>query len=119
MSYFIDMCLWDNMIFKGWLPWLASKIGNWSYKKEIEAIPFDKEHSKYEEAFMQVVRDNFLFKILGGCLYCANVWHSMVVFNIAFWITWCNGLVNGWYYFGILPFIFFSSFIVRKISKND
>lgn len=119
-SYFLDFCFWEHSIFSRWLPWLADKIVKCFYPKEYKSLPFSKVYPEsYEKAVITIAQHHFLYKILGGCLICSNVWHSFITFNIIFWIAFFTGYINGWWYLSILPYIFFSSFVVRKMSKND
>lgn len=119
-SYFLDYTFYDGSIFGRWLPYLAKKLITWIDKdrlNELEVIKANKE--MYDNKLIEIAHGYFLYKILGGCLICSNVWHSVIVYNLLFCIAYASGHINGWWYLGILPFIFFSSFITRKISKND
>lgn len=121
MSWFLDYCFYENAIFGRWLPWLARKIVIRFYRNEWNNIPCEITYNDelLDKKLIQIADSFFLFKIMGGCIICSNVWQSIVTFNILFWISWCHGYIDGWLYFTILPYIFFSSFVTRKISKND
>lgn len=122
MSWFLDYCFYENAIFGRWLPWLAKKIVKRFYRSDWNRLSdpiYSENQEMFDASIIKICENYFIFKILGGCLICSNVWQSMVTFNVVFWITWCSGYVDGWWYLSILPYIFFSSFIVRKISKND
>lgn len=85
-SYFLDLCFEDQMIFKRWLPFLERTI---------------RESS-------------FWYKPLGGCVICANVWHSFITFPFT------GALGNMWGLgFELIPlliaYVVVGNFFLRKM----
>lgn len=120
MSYFLDYCFYDGAILGWWLPLLAGFIVKTWHKEshpELAAIRNNKELC--EKRLIQIADGNFLFKILGGCIICSNVWQCITCFTIMWGVLFYHNYVNGWAWLLLLPYIFISSFFVRKISKND
>lgn len=85
-SYFMDLCYEDQMIFKRWLPFLERTIGE----------------------------GNFWYKPLGGCVLCANVWHSFLTFPFVVLFSELQGLGLWLIPLGI-AYVVVSSFFLRKM----
>lgn len=120
MSYFLDYCFYENAIFGWWLPFLASKIVHLWHRDELASLePVKNNKDLYEKRLIQIADSNFLFKILGGCIICSNVWQCITCFTIMWGVLFYHNYVNGWSWLLLLPYIFISNFFVRKISKND
>lgn len=106
-SYFLDYCFWENSIFGKWLPFLSQKLLKKKDYKKLNQILLLPENARYN-AYIEASGPYFLFKILGGCIICTNVWICMLLFPI--W--WICGI--DWYY--LFPYIFSSSFFLRRIT---
>lgn len=85
-SWFFDLCIEEDMIFKRWLPFLQRTI---------------KETS-------------FWYKPLGGCVICANVWHSFITYPLFILFTQAWGLGIWLIPFGI-AYVVVGSFFLRKM----
>lgn len=103
-SHLIDYCLWPGSIFGRWQPLLASwLISNADMREVLMLLPKDRE-----DEMINRVQSNFVFKILGGCIICTNIWIGMIS-----WI-FINIIGDfGWWY-GIV-YVLTGSFILRKI----
>ncbi len=107
-SFFLDYCFWEGSIFQRWLPWLAKKILYKKNRKKYNEILLIKPEER-DTYFIQASQNYFLYKILGGCIVCSNVWLAILTF-IPIYI--CLP-VQLWH---IFPYIFVSSRTTRKIS---
>jgi hypothetical protein len=82
-SWFLDFCFEEGNIFGGYRTWLAKVLlgkrahipnlrkGTPAYNEELQNIAF--EHS-------------FLYKPLGGCVVCFNIWLSVPVYIMCMWL---------------------------------
>lgn len=104
LSYFLDYCFWPGSIFKGYLPFIAKLLMPKADKDEVMMLKADAR----PQAFVDRATDIMLFKLLGGCVYCFNVWLTFISFAI---INSC--LHFGWYY--IFVYTTISHFFLRKI----
>lgn len=87
-SYMMDNFYDQDMIFEGWLPFLQRTIG----------------------------KDNFWYKPLGGCVKCANVWHSFLSFTISIWFLQEWGF---WLVPALIAYVSVSNGILRKKLLNE
>lgn len=99
-SYFLDYCMWPQSIFKAYLPWLASRL---MPRKERDEVMMLSEGLRPEE-FVRRGESIMLWKLLGGCVFCFNVWITFASFP---WL----GL--DWPY--IFVYTPVSHFILRKV----
>lgn len=109
LSYFIDYCFWPGSIFKNYLPWLSRKIVKLYNKAEYDLISKLPKESA-EQAFLDAAPEYFLYKPLGGCAVCMNIYIAAIVY-----IPICLYSPLAWYYF--FPFILTSSAFLRKLVK--
>ena len=70
-SYFMDYCFWENSIFGKWLPFLAKVILSIKDKDKYNLL---SKSNNTDESIINEVGQAFFYKILGGCIYCTNVW---------------------------------------------
>ncbi len=87
-SFFLDFCFREGNIFAGWIRFLNR------YFYENKKNPF-----------------RFLYKPLGGCLYCSNVWVSLGFF----FLYWA---IQGISFLWLVPILFFSHLILFFLSKH-
>lgn len=114
-SYFLDFCFYKGNIFGFWLPFLAKMITMKKYplkycQIEDMIISEDQKKSKY----IHLVEDDQspLYKMLGGCVICLNVWIGFITFPF---IAVPLG-ISLWYY---PVYILSASFFLRKITKIE
>lgn len=89
-SWMLDNWFDEGMIFQGWIPFLQDTIGE----------------------------KNFWYKPLGGCVKCANVWHSIISFTISIWLL--QGWDRGWVLLPLLiAYVAVSNGILRKKLLNE
>lgn len=111
-SYFIDFCLWKGNIFGFWLPFLAKMICKKFFKLKYEYGLMMTDKEQRDQFYIDTVGDHGLFKVLGGCAICLNIWFGFVSIPFIF-----IGLDIPFYY--AIVYLMFSSFILRKIMKVD
>lgn len=108
-SYFLDYCFWPSSIFKKWLPWLSKTLVRKFRKHEFDLIsrlPIDSQ----EQEFMSTASEIFIYKPLGGCAVCMNVYIAAFTYALI-WVF--VGLE--WPYF--FAYVFTSSAVLRKLVK--
>lgn len=71
LSYFIDYCFWENSIFGKWLPFLAKVILRIKDKGKYNLLI---KSNNADQSIINEVEQAFFYKIMGGCIYCTNVW---------------------------------------------
>ncbi len=111
-SYFLDFCFWRGNIFGFWLPFIAMHIVKRKNPLKYQYIAKISDKKERQGLFIDEVGENGLFKVLGGCSICLNIWIGFVTFpfiNILLDISY-------WYMIGYLVS---ASFILRKIIKVD
>jgi hypothetical protein len=108
-SYLLDYCFWEGSIFGGYLPWLSRKLMKWLHPAEYNELNIGNKET-IDHNMLQASDKIFLFKVLGGCSVCTNVW----ITNISY-ITINLLLGIGWWY--MIVYVVSSSFILRKIMK--
>jgi len=111
-SYFIDFCLWKGNIFGFWLPFLAKMICKKFFRVKFDNISKITNKDQREQTFIDTVGDHGLFKVLGGCAICLNIWFGFVSIPFVF-----IPLEIPIYY--AIVYLMMSSFILRKIMKVD
>lgn len=100
-SYFLDYCFWPGSVFKFYLPFLARTVLPKSERKEVELL----EKSLRANEYVHRAENYMLFKLLGGCMYCFNVWITFISFSL---------LPFEWYY--IFIYTPAAHFFLRKIG---
>jgi hypothetical protein len=108
-SYFLDFCFWPGSIFKKWLPWLSKTLIKKYRKAEFELISKLPTQSQ-EQAFIDAAGEIFIFKPLGGCAVCMNIYIAFISY-IFIWLF----LGLEWPYF--FAYAFTSSAFLRKLVK--
>jgi hypothetical protein len=108
-SYFLDYCFWEGSIFEKYLPWLAKKVVKQFNKKEYELISKLPKESQQAE-FLNIAPDYFIFKPLGGCAVCMNIYIAVISYALISCFTSLE-----WAY--CLVYIFVSSAFLRKLVK--
>lgn len=89
LSYFLDLCFAEDMIFKRWLPFLERTIGERS----------------------------FWYKPLGYCVICSNVWHSFITFPFVIQFIGAWGL--GWWLIPLgISYVVVGNFFLRKMIND-
>lgn len=101
-SYFLDYCMWPRSIFKAYLPWLASVLMPRKDRDEVMMLA----PALRPEEFVRRGESIMLWKLLGGCVFCFNVWITFASFP-------CFGLE--WYY--IFVYTSVSHFVLRNIVQ--
>lgn len=112
-SMFFDMIIQPGMIAHFYLNGLA-KFFSRKYNKEfkdIEKLP--TKELRFEQHFNYCVNNQPLFKMLGGCILCVNVWNSLII-SIPVLVLVQNTFE--WYW--IFPEIFISSFYLRYLMTK-
>lgn len=115
LSYFLDFCFYKGNVFGFWLPFLAKQIIRKKMPEkyaEIESGCFSR--SQKVGRYIHLVEDSEspLYKMLGGCIVCFNIWCGIVTFPA---IAVCLD-VSLWYY----PiYLLSASYFLRKVIKND
>lgn len=107
LSFLVDYCLWDGSIFQNYLPWLAKKAVRKNDRQKFNLIMSMPEGERPDQ-FEQAAQTAFIYKMMGGCIICTNIWVSFAAF-IPVWL-FCG--VSIWFY---LPFVVASSRILRKL----
>lgn len=112
LSLFFDMIIQPGMIAHFYLRGLARWFGK--DNKEfclIEKLP--DETLKFEQHFEYAIKNKPLFKPLGGCILCANVWHSILISVPILFLV--SNIFEWWW---IFPEIFVSSFYLRFLMTK-
>lgn len=111
-SYFMDFCFWRGNIFSFWLPFVARTVAKMFYKVKYENLIMIKDKTKRTELFIDLVEDHGLFKMLGGCAICFNIWIGFITYPII-------NVLAGHSFWYLPVYLLISSFILRKIMKVD
>jgi hypothetical protein len=111
-SYFLDFCFWRGNVFSFWLPFVASNIVKRKNPLKYQYISKVSDKKERQGLFIDEVGENGLFKVLGGCSICLNVWIGFVTF------PFINLLLDISYWYMIV-YLLSASFILRKIMKVD
>lgn len=110
LSYFIDYTFWQGSIFENYLPWLAKKNLKFFRPAKYELLMQRKDHLEFDNDLIKAAADMFFFKILGGCVICTNIWLGGITFTIL------NLLLLSISWWCVIPYLIFSSFLLRKIA---
>lgn len=95
--YLLDYCFWEGSIFGFWLPFISKRISKIKFPSDYESIMKEPIEAR-PGSFIELMEGKkvLLFKFLGGCIICVNVWIGMsswlVIFNY-------SGLFEPWYGF--------------------
>lgn len=78
-SYLLDYCMWRGSIFGKWQPFIAAALSSYLYKEDFDKILKEDERGQ-DESFIELmeVKKCLLYKFLGGCIICVNVWIGIV-----------------------------------------
>lgn len=84
-SYLLDYCMWPGSIFGKWQPFVATALASYFYKEDFTKIMREPREAQ-DESFIQLIqtKGSLLFKFLGGCIICVNVWIGIVSW-LAIW----------------------------------
>lgn len=111
-SYFLDFCFWRGNVFSFWLPFVAKSIVKRKNPLKYQYISSVSDKKERQGLFIDEVGENGLFKVLGGCSICLNIWIGFVTF------PFINILLDISYWYMIV-YLLSASFILRKIMKVD
>jgi hypothetical protein len=111
-SYLLDFCFWRHNVFGFWLPFLAKSIVKRKNKLKYDYILKLENKETQTEMFLDIAATEPLYKVLGGCSICLNIWLGFIAYPIIVAIT---GL--SWWF--MILFLLLASFILRKIQKID
>jgi hypothetical protein len=112
LSYLLDFCFWRHNVFGFWLPFLAKSIVKRKNKLKYDYILKLENSETQTEMFLDNAATEPLYKVLGGCSICLNIWLGFIAYPIIVVIT---GL--SWWF--MILFLLLASFILRKIQKID
>lgn len=112
LSYLLDFCFWRHNVFGFWLPFLAKSIVKRKNKLKYDYILKLENSETQTEMFLDNAATEPLYKVLGGCSICLNIWLGFIAYPIIVAIT---GL--SWWF--MILFLLLASFILRKIQKID
>lgn len=110
-SYFLDFCFWDKNIFGRWLPFVAKTILKRKDKLKYDYVCKSTKEQQ-DQLFINSVETEPLYKVLGGCSICLNIWIGLFTFPFIAYFT-------GFSYLFMIPYLLSASFILRKIMKVD
>lgn len=112
LSYFLDFCFWRHNIFGFWLPFIAKSIVKRKNKVKYDYILSQPSEETQTEMFLDNAAIEPLYKVLGGCSICLNIWIGFITFPIIV-------LVTGFSWWFMILYLLLASFILRKIQKID
>ena len=111
-SYFLDFCFWRGNVFSFWLPFVAKSIVKRKNPLKYQYILNVSDKKEQEGLFIDEAGERPLFKVLGGCSICLNIWVGFATFPVIHLLLG----VSFWY----MPiYLLSASFILRKIMKVD
>jgi len=111
-SYFLDFCFWRGNVFGFWLPFVAKSIVKRKNPLKYAYILKQSDKKEQEGLFIDEAGESPLFKVLGGCSICLNIWIGFATFPLIYLLLG----VSFWY----MPiYLLSASFILRKIMKID
>lgn len=102
-SYFLDYCFWPVSVFKFYLPFVAKVLLPKSECDEVKMLSAELRPEEY----VRRAENYMLFKLLGGCIFCFNVWITFISFSL---------LPFDWYYIFIYTPV--SHFFLRKFGSE-
>lgn len=84
-SYLLDYCFWRGSIFGNWQPFVATLLASYFYREDFDKILKEPE-AAHDESFVELmeVKKCLIYKLLGGCIICMNVWFGM----LSWFIIW-------------------------------
>jgi hypothetical protein len=108
-SYLLDYCFWKGNIFEWYLPWLADRVVR---DRDMAAWKSIREMGSYSGSWkdeMMASADRFgVYKVLGGCAVCLNVWIA-----VNSWVAICLLTPVPWYYG--FAYVLMASAVIRKL----
>jgi hypothetical protein len=111
-SYFLDFCFWRHNVFGFWLPFLAKSIVKRKNKLKYDYILKLDNSETQTEMFLDNAATEPLYKVLGGCSICLNIWIGFASYPVIL-------LMTGFSWWFMILYLFLASFILRKIQKVD
>lgn len=111
-SYLLDFCFWRGNVFQFYLPLLAKVIAKQINPVKCENALLIQDKEKRTDALFDIVEGNGLFKMLGGCIVCLNIWIGFATF------PFIHALAGHSYWY-MIPYVLTASFFLRKIVKVD
>lgn len=111
-SYFLDFCFWRGNVFGFWLPFVARNIVKRKNPNKYAYILKISDAKQQEELFIDEVTSEPIFKVLGGCSICLNIWIGFATFPFI-------NLLLDISYFYMIVYLLSASFILRKIMNVD
>lgn len=114
-SYLLDYTFWPGSIFGKYQPWLAETLlkrrfpDEWA---EVRLLPLEAQ----EDNFMDRAQKIFLFKVMGGCIVCTNVWIGFISWACIMAVS-CYYNVHFHWLYGF-PYVLTSSAVLRKLLKQ-
>lgn len=91
LSNFFDDCLQDGMIFSAYGKWLNKEyLRNLEIKQHNDRLTEDIENGIIliqDAEFIEPLRDKFWKKPIGGCIICTNVWITILVALIYYFLN--------------------------------
>lgn len=111
-SYFLDFCFWRGNVFGFWLPFVAKAIVKRKNPLKYQYICNVSDKKEQEGLFIDEAGENPLFKVLGGCSICLNIWIGFATFPFISYLL----DISYWY---MIVYLLSASFILRKIMKVD
>lgn len=111
-SYFLDFCFWRGNVFGFWLPFVAKAIVKRKNPLKYQYICNVSNKKEQEALFIDEVGEHPLFKVLGGCSICLNIWIGFATFPFISYLLDIS-------YFYMIVYLLSASFILRKIMKVD
>lgn len=112
LSYLLDFCFWRHNVFGFWLPFLAKSIVKRKNKLKFDYILNLKDKDQQTEMFIDEAANQPLYKVLGGCAICLNIWIGFATYPLIVVFTGFS-----WWFMPL--YLLLSSFILRKIMKVD
>jgi hypothetical protein len=121
LGYFLDYCFYKGSIFGGYLPRVAAMClkvwGSESDKIQVKIFKTAGKRCGREAAadhLCELAQDMPLYKLLGGCVICFNVWLSVFTYSVIY----ASVLIGSnyylpWYY--VFVHVVVSSFVLRRI----
>lgn len=110
LSYFLDYTFWEGSIFEAYLPALA----RWNLRTfaphKLHLLNAGRASIEYDNECIKTAQNMFFFKILGGCAICSNIWLGAFTFTVLYFALPLNFIY-------ILPYLLFSSWLLRKIMN--
>lgn len=108
-SYFLDYCFWPGSIFKFYLPWVAKNLVKSLRPEKYKETMLSSDPKAREENFLAEADHIFIFKMLGRCPTCFNIWIAMLSYTLI-----CCFTALPWYF--CFSYILVSSWNIRRLT---